>query len=73
MFFYRVKEKYDQLYNHNKDIMLIGKELFTPLERQKLPFSDNCFECVELPIEEVEFFFGARFHFPSEREDSNVI
>lgn len=65
MMYYKVKPEYDNVYKnpkiHNGDI-LIGNELYTKKEFNKLPFKyAGAFERVEIPKNKTYFFFGARF------------
>lgn len=73
MIYYKVKAEYDNKpllrykekngfsYWINDGGILIGNELFTPKEREKLAVKDCCFEKVEISKNKTYWFFGARF------------
>lgn len=65
MTYYRVRKEYDNFPKNPKirscDI-LIGGELYTKKEFNKLPFIyAGAFERVEIPKSQTYWFFGARF------------
>ena len=68
--YYRVKSEYDNApkfkyvgsyYMMRPDGILVGNELYTPRERQKITNSDRFFEIVNIPKNKIYWFFGARF------------
>ena len=65
MIYYRVREQYDNFPKNPKvrdGNILIGGELYTENEFEKLPFVyAGAFERVEIPKKDTYFFFGARF------------
>lgn len=70
MLYYKVKPEHDNApkfvyvgsyYYMKQDGVLVGNELYTPRERQKIANSDRFFEEVEVSKREVHWFFGARF------------
>lgn len=71
MLYYKVKPEYDnkirliRIGHYTEfakyDGILIGNELYTPRERERLLNHDRCFEKVEIPKNKIYFFFGARF------------
>lgn len=73
MTYYRVKEEHDnrarfKYYEKNgfshyvkEDGILIGNELYTPKEREKIANKDRYFEKVEISKNKTYWFFGARF------------
>ena len=68
MLYYRVKPEFDNRtkfrYVGNKlkeSGILIGNELYTPAERQKIANSSMYFEEVRIPQRNTHWFFGARF------------
>ena len=73
MTYYRVRKEYDNkpLFKYkekngfsywiNDGGILIGNELYTAKEREKLAVKDCCFEKVEINKNRTYFFFGARF------------
>lgn len=65
MTYYRVRKEYDNFPKHPKILngeILIGNELYTEKEFNKLPFVyAAAFERVEIPKNKTYFFFGARF------------
>ena len=70
MQYYRVKADCDGYprykYVGNTDRLkvdgnLVGEELYTPKERQRIANADKFFEKVEIPISKIYYFFGARF------------
>lgn len=65
MIYYRVRKEYDQ-FPQNPRVrdgnILIGNELYTEKEFNKLPFVyAGAFERVEMPKSQTYIFFGARF------------
>lgn len=70
MRYYRVRKQYDQFPQNPKvhdGNILIGGELLTEKEFNKLPFIyAGAFEMVEIPKHNTYVFFGARF----ERKES---
>lgn len=70
MMYYRVKADCDQrpkyeyvgtTYKLKPRGILVGGELYTPAERQKIANADKFFEIVEISKRKVYWFFGARF------------
>ena len=65
MTYYRVREQYDNFPKNPKvrdGNILIGGELYTEKEFNKLPFVyAEAFERVEINKKDTYFFFGARF------------
>ena len=70
MLYYRVKADCDGYTRYRfvgnttmlkADGNLVGEELYTPRERQKLANADKFFEKVEIPMSKIYYFFGARF------------
>ena len=69
MQYYQVKPQYDNKtrYTRNnkgqvvRNGILIANELYTPKEYEKLMKCPTWFELVEIPKNEIYFFFGARF------------
>lgn len=65
MIYYRVRPEYDQFPRNPKvrdGNILIGNELFTEKEFNKLPFVyAAAFERVDIPKNKTYWFFGARF------------
>lgn len=71
MTYYRVKPQYDNKtrykYSYHgqgvPDGIIIGNELYTPKEFEKLAMCPAWFDIVEIPKSRIYFFFGARFEF----------
>ena len=73
MIYYKVKAEHDnkarfKYYEKNgfsyyvkEDGILIGNELYTPKEREKIANNDRYFEKVEISKNKTYWFFGARF------------
>ena len=69
MLYYKVKPQYDNktryIRNNKRQIIpngiLIGGELYTPKEYEKLMNCSEWFDKVEIPKNKIYFFFGARF------------
>ena len=65
MIYYRVRKEYDQFPQNPKvrdGNILVGEELYTEAEFNKLPFIyAGAFERVEIPKTKTYCFFGARF------------
>lgn len=64
MRYYKVLAKYDncKVVNNGKYTgFLVGNELYTEKERQKLNVPDNVFEIIEVSKNKTYWFFGARF------------
>lgn len=70
MMYYKVKQEYDQekrfmwvgsQYNIKFAGILIGNELYTPAERNKIANSERFFEIVNIPKSKTYRFCGARF------------
>lgn len=68
--YYKVKEEYDNYprfvfigsqYFSKQDGILVGNELYTPTERNKLANSNRFFDIVEISRRKTHRFFGARF------------
>ena len=72
MKYYKVKPEFDQRdkivfigTNNTKtklDGILIGNELYTPRERERIALSDKFFEIVNVPKNHSYWFFGARYN-----------
>lgn len=72
MTYYRVKadcDNYPKYMCNHKDSkierrgVLVGNELYTPAERQKIANSGKFFEVIEIPKTHTYWFFGARFEY----------
>lgn len=65
MLYYRVRKEYDQFPQNPKvrdGNILVGGELYTEAEFNKLPFIyAGAFEQVEMPKTQTYYCFGARF------------
>lgn len=63
MKYYKVKREYDNKYFliKKKYWFLIGDELYTVKEREKLPIGDEAFEIINLNKNNTRNTFGARF------------
>ena len=70
MTYYRVKKEFDNYPKYvyigkslkmKREGILIGEELYTPMERQKIANADKFFDEIELPRQKTYWFFGARF------------
>lgn len=70
MKYYRVKPEYDNSPKYVrcngkvvKNGILVGNELLTPGERNKIVNNDQFFEEISIPRYETYWFFGARFEY----------
>lgn len=73
MIYYKVKPEHDSKtkyiyfekggfsYQIKPDGILVGNELYTPKEREKIANTDKYFEKVEVSKRKTYWFFGARF------------
>ena len=67
MKFYRVKPEYDNYRavsngtGRGRFDILVGNELYTEKERNRLANRDQCFDVVEVKKNQTYWFFGARF------------
>lgn len=71
MLYYRVKpdmdnrKRYVYVGGSNQKIkvdgILVGNELYTPRERERIANADKFFDAVEISRKNVYWFFGARF------------
>ena len=71
MTYYRVKPEFDnraryKFVGHSNqkiraDGILIGGELYTGRERERIANADKFFDAVEIPKNKTYWFFGARF------------
>lgn len=71
MLYYRVKPQYDNtkcfVYIGHSNLkikqegILVGNELYTPKERERLAMKDEYFEKVNISRKKIYWFFGARF------------
>lgn len=67
MKFYRVKPEFDNFRavsngtGEGRFDILVGNELYTEKERNRLANSDKCFDVVEVKKNQTYWFFGARF------------
>ena len=60
MLYYKVKPQYDNHRKNDGDIY-IADELYTEKEIVKQKLNKNYLEAVEVPENQIYFFFGARF------------
>jgi hypothetical protein len=72
MKYYQVKPEHDQkdkfIYVGHSNLLvkhdgiLIGNELYTPRERERIAVSDKYFNIIDVPKKYSYYFFGARFN-----------
>ena len=67
MLYFKVKSQYDN-HHRNDGSILVGNELYTRKEKEKLHIPDVCVRPVFVPKNDTYFFFGARFQMGKEME-----